>query len=77
MSDKITVEERMRLLAKIEEEREQILEEQTALVMPMIGGLLDAWDALPNDVKGYEELKQLARHIRRIDDAMEGEADER
>ena len=62
-----------KLMTKIEEEEEKIREEQTALVMPMIGGLLDAWDALPNDVKGYEELERLACQIRRIDDAMEGD----
>jgi hypothetical protein len=44
---------------------------QARKVMPMIGPLLDTWDGLPNDVKSLPELKELARCLRRIDNAME------
>uniref|UniRef100_A0A6H1ZSG7 Uncharacterized protein n=1 Tax=viral metagenome TaxID=1070528 RepID=A0A6H1ZSG7_9ZZZZ len=54
-------------------ERTKIIREQTKAVMPLIGGLLDAWDDLPNDVKCDWELERVARHIQSIDDAMEGE----
>jgi hypothetical protein len=46
---------------------------QAINVMPLIGGMLDAWDDLPNDVKSDPELERLSKHILRIMDAMEVE----
>jgi len=59
---------------EIAQDRERIREEQSRNVMPLIGGLLDAWDELPNDVKSDPELNRLAKNIQRIDTAMEEEA---
>jgi hypothetical protein len=47
--------------------------EQSKRVMPMIGGLLDAWEQLPNDVKHDDDLTSVREHIERIDAAMEGQ----
>jgi hypothetical protein len=38
-------------------------------VMLLIAGLLNAWDDVPNDVKGDPELKRLFDWIRRLSDA--------
>ena len=57
----------------VSQERENIRREQSRLVMPLIGDLLDRWDELPNDVKGYEEWDRVAKVIVKIDCAMEGE----
>jgi hypothetical protein len=38
--------------------------------MPLIGQLLDILDDLPNDVKGDDELKKLAKVINKISDGM-------
>jgi hypothetical protein len=46
--------------------RERVREENTLSVMPLIGPLLDAWDDLPNDVKGASEISRLAVLINRI-----------
>ena len=43
---------------------------QARKVMPLIGALLDSWEALPNDVRSDPELKGLMRHLSRINDAM-------
>jgi len=59
---------------EIAQDRERIRKEQSRNVMPLIGGLLDAWDELPNDVKSDPELNRLAKNIQRIDIAMEEEA---
>ena len=53
-------------------EREVISLKQSKDVMLLIGGLLDAWDDLPNDVKSDPELEKLSKHIEKIDNAMEG-----
>ena len=53
------------------DERQTIRLKQAKGVMPLIGGLLDAWDDLPNDVKSDPELKKLSKHIQKIDDIME------
>lgn len=47
--------------------------EQAERVVPLIGGLLDAWDQLPNDVSHEDELTNVKKHIERIDAAMEGQ----
>lgn len=47
--------------------------EQSERVMPMIGGLLDAWDQLSNDMKHDDELTSVREYIERIDAAMEGQ----
>jgi len=52
-------------------EQTRFLKLQAKAVMQLIGGLLDAWDDLPNDVKGDPELERVARHIDGIYDAME------
>jgi hypothetical protein len=44
---------------------------QAREVMPMIGGLLDAWDQLPTDVRTDEELSEVRVWIERINSAME------
>jgi len=54
-------------------ERSKIIREQVMAVMPLIGGLLDAWDDLPNDVSCDPELELVAEYIQRINDAMEGD----
>ncbi len=54
-------------------EQAKLVRLQAINVMPLIGGLLDAWDDLPNDVKGDPELEHLEKYIDLIDDAMEGE----
>lgn len=58
-------------IGEVEREREELRKIQSSLVMPMIGGLLDAWEFLPNDAKGDEELTRLANEIQQISDAME------
>lgn len=44
---------------------------QAKAVMPIIGGLLDAWDSVPNDQIEGPAMDNLARHLERIDAAME------
>lgn len=51
-------------------ERERERRRQNKAVMPLIGPLLDAWDDLPNDVKGDEELKRLSEVIDKISYGM-------
>lgn len=53
------------------DERVEGRKRQARKVMPMIGPLLDAWEALPNDVKGDPELMGLHYHLTRINRAME------
>lgn len=55
----------------VEHEREEIRQHQASLVMPLIGRLLDAWEDLPNDVRGGPELSRLAGGMQAIDSAME------
>ena len=55
----------------IERERDEGRKKQARKVMPLIGPLLDAWEALPNDLAGDPELKSVRGIIRRIDRAME------
>lgn len=45
---------------------------QTRRVMPMIGGLVDAWDGLSNDFKAdvREESQTLANYLDRISAAV-------
>lgn len=47
---------------------------QTKKVMPLIGGLLDAWEGMSNDEKGAlrEDNPSLCEHLDRIDAAVEG-----
>lgn len=46
---------------------------QAKKVMPLIGGLLDAWEGMSNDEKGSlrEDHPSLCEHLDRIDAAME------
>ncbi len=44
---------------------------QARKVMPLIGPLLDAWDALPNDLKEDDGMVELGYFVRRINKAME------
>jgi len=53
------------------DERARLRKKQAEAVIPMIGPLLEAWDALPNDVKSDPELERLSRHIEKVDSAME------
>lgn len=67
-------------------EREQIRQEQSQAVMPLIGPLLDAWDATPNDVK-YDrrpcaptddpELARVAAKIGSINNAIDPMGDDK
>ncbi len=54
------------------DERKQLRKEQAKKVMPLIGPLLDAWDALPNDLSTDEELQEVMETIGKINNAMEG-----
>lgn len=58
-------------LAAIDRERANGRRRQARKVMPLIGPLLDAWEAVPNDLKGDPELMPLWRHLDRINRAME------
>ena len=51
-------------------ERSKEIRRQEKEVMVLIGPLLDAWDDLPNDVKGDDELKRVAEVIDKISDGM-------
>jgi len=53
------------------DERARLRKKQAEAVIPMIGPLLEAWDALPNDVKSDPELERLSRHIEKVDSTME------
>lgn len=50
---------------------------QAKAVMPLIGGLLDAWDGLTNDLRSDTELEHLKAQIERIDEAMETASSEK
>ena len=52
-------------------EIERLRKAQARAVMPLIGPLLDAWEGLPNDFKGSEELEELNNHLGAIATAME------
>lgn len=54
-------------------ERDKLIAAQVDAVMPMIGPLLDAWEGLPNDVRG--ELGELDTILGRINAAMENPED--
>lgn len=45
---------------------------QAKAVMEVIGPLLDAWDSIPNDVRGQEELEEFADFMRQLYVAVEG-----
>jgi len=51
----------------------QLRKEQAQRVMPLIGPLLDAWEAVPGDLRSEikEFAPQLAEHLNHIFDAME------
>lgn len=51
--------------------------EQSSRVMPLIGCLLDAWDALPNDIKEDTEILHFAEQVETIDNAIEQAAGNR
>lgn len=50
---------------------------QAKAVMPLIGQLLDAWEAVPNDLKGEieEGAADLAEALDSINEAMEADYD--
>ena len=56
-------------------ERQLLIEEQVKKVMPLIGGLLDAFDGMPNDVRSYleDEAPHLIDYLLKIDRGMEGD----
>lgn len=64
----------MNSLYAIKRERGNARLVQAKKVMPLIGGLLDAWDGMSNDEKGSlrEDNPSLCEHLDRIDAAMEG-----
>jgi hypothetical protein len=55
-----------------DEELQWLRDAQARRVMPMIGPLLDAWDGVPNDVKGMmeEHCGQLGKWLNNIEQAM-------
>ena len=55
----------------MERERVRLVRLQERNTMPLIGGLLDAWDSLPNDIKGDPELTMVAKYINMIYIAMD------
>lgn len=60
--------------SSLERERKRLRKAQAALVMPLIGPLLDAWESLPNDVACMDELEELGTHMQAIEEAMENAA---
>lgn len=56
----------------IDSEIEALRKEQAAAVMPLIGPLLDAWEGVPNDLRG--ELEELGDCIAAIERGMDGES---
>ena len=56
----------------MKDELKRLRQEQAKRVMPMIGGLLDAWDELPNDVSTDPDLENLFACLEGIREAMEG-----
>jgi hypothetical protein len=54
-------------------EKESLRLEQNERVMPLIGGLLDAWEGLSNDLRSTiaEEAPELGFYLDRINRAME------
>lgn len=59
---------------RIEAEHRRLRKAQAAAVMPIIGPLLDAWEAVPNDLRFEieEHAGELAGYLSEIEDAMEG-----
>jgi hypothetical protein len=59
----------------ISKELQQLRRKQMRAVMPFIGPLLDAWDDVPNDLKGEieEGATDLAEALDSIRVAMEGD----
>lgn len=73
-----TTDSRVRLAPSALSAQERSMDERTKLrkaqardVMPLIGPLLDAYEALPNDVRGMEELDGLRVQLGAINTAME------
>lgn len=56
-------------------ELERLRRKQMRAATPLIGPLLDAWDEVPNDLKGEieEGATDLAEALDSIRDAMEGD----
>lgn len=60
------IERRLRRLRNLQANR----------VMPLIGPLLDAFEQVPNDVLGMDELNELCVAVEAINSAMEYDDDE-
>jgi len=58
---------------EVEKERADLRKAQAKAVMPMIGPMLDAWEGVPNDVRGYmkEQCPELGCWLDDISAAME------
>lgn len=56
---------------RVSNEIERLRAAQAKAVIPLIGPLLDAFDAIPNDVLGMDELEGLCAAIEAINHAME------
>lgn len=54
-----------------QKELQRLRRAQAKAVMPLIGPMLDAFEAIPNDVLGVEELEDLCVAIEAINSAME------
>lgn len=52
-------------------ERELLRKEQSRRAMPVIGGLLDVWEGMPNDLKSMPELEDLMGQLQKLDNAMD------
>lgn len=57
----------------VERELRKLRARQAQAVMQLIGPLLDAFEQLPNDVAGLEEMNDLCVAIEAINSAMEGD----
>jgi len=60
-------------MSRIIRERRAARERQQREVMELIGPLLDAWEDIPNDIKGdlREHCTPLCHYLDRINEAME------
>lgn len=57
----------------VERELAALRKAQAREVMPIIGPLLDAWEGLPNDVQGMDDLTEVADYMNALQQAMDAE----
>jgi hypothetical protein len=69
-----TTIDQLQAMAEAQPEEERLRAEQAAAVMPLIGPLLDAWEAARGVHEFRDECPELHKMLRAIDNAMEGRA---